>query len=199
MRPKNPATIYPHVARTVPPARPPSRTRRRRRARIDIDALNAYYGTFRAVRDVSCDPPQADHRHHRTVRLRQEHLAALAQPDARVDRRRARRGQRSCSTARHLRRRRRPGRAAAGDRHGVPAPEPVPDDVDLRQRRRRSAPDRAASRDGPRRARRAEPPAGGALGRGQGQAQGATARRCPAASSSASASPARSPSSRRSS
>ena len=36
---------------------------------------------------------------------------------------------------------------APRDRHGLPEAEPVPDDVDLRQRRRRAAADRQARRD----------------------------------------------------
>ena len=64
-----------------------------------------------------------------------------------------------------LRRRRRPGRAAAARRHGVPEVQPVPE-VDLRQRRLRAAHPRRARPGGAARGGRAEPPAGGAVGRG---------------------------------
>ena len=97
-----------------------------------------YYGTFRAVRDVDMDVAAApDHRHHRPVRLRQEHVPPHAQPDARADPATPRSRASvlldgRTSTTRDvdpvdLRRRR---------RHGLPAAQPVPDDVDLRQRGR---------------------------------------------------------------
>ena len=101
--------------------------------------------TFRAVRDVTLPiVAQRDHRADRPVRLRQDHVPALPEPDERPDRRRPRRGQDPVPRRRPLRRRRRPGRGAPADRHGVPEAEPVPE-VDLRQRRLRPE-DRRASR-----------------------------------------------------
>ena len=46
--------------------------------------------------------------------------------------------------------RHRPGRRPAHDRHGVPAAQPVPDDVDLRQRRRRAEAQQQARSSAPR-------------------------------------------------
>ena len=94
--------------------------------------------------------------------------------------------------------RRRPGRRAPQGRHGVPAAQPVPDDVDLRQRAGRQAAEQQALEEGrgrrPRRevAARRQP-----LGRGQGPPRPARAPACPAVSSSACASPGPSPSSPR--
>ena len=81
------------------------------------------------------------------------------------------------------------GRGPATGRPGLPAPEPVPD-VDLRQRRLRPAPARRQGQGAARRDRRASPPPGGALGRGQGRLpQEVGPRRSRAASSSGCASP----------
>ena len=80
---------------------------------------------------------ERDHRDHRPVRLRQEHVHPLPEPDERP--RPGRQGRRADPLPRRrpLRRRRRPGRGAAADRHGLPEAEPVPE-VDLRQRRLRA-------------------------------------------------------------
>ena len=60
-----------------------------------------YYGTFRAVKDITIDvPTQPDHRAHRAVRLRQVHAPADDQPHERPDPRHARRGRDRCTTAR---------------------------------------------------------------------------------------------------
>ena len=113
--------------------------------RIEIDRLSCFYGGFRAVREVSLDdPPACRHRDHRPVGLRQEHLPALAQPDARAGIRRARGGSRRARRRRHLRPDGRPGPAPPRGGHGLPAAEPVPHHVDLRQRRRRPQVDRTA-------------------------------------------------------
>ena len=80
----------------------------------------------------------------RPVRLREVDVPAVAQPHARGDPGRPRRGQGRHRRPGPLRRRRRPGRRAPADRHGLPAAQPVPDDVDLRQRRRRAAAERHA-------------------------------------------------------
>ena len=74
---------------------------------------------------------------------------------------------------RHLRQRRRPGRGAPADRHGLPATQPVPQ-VDLRQHRLGAADPRAEGE--PRRARREGAARGRALGRGQGPPEGLRAR-----------------------
>ena len=100
------------------------------------------------------------------------------------------RGPDRVSRHRPLRAGRRPGRRPPHDRHGLPAAEPVPDDVDLRQRRRAGTVQRRREGQGRRaRARRAVPAPGRPLGRGQGQAPSSRGRRCPAASSSGCASP----------
>ena len=78
------------------------------------------------------------HRADRAVRLRQVHLPALDQPDARGDPGRPRRGHARAGRQEPLRPRRRPGGRAPPDRHGLPAAQPVPHDVDLRQRDRRA-------------------------------------------------------------
>ena len=98
---------------------------------------------------------------------------------------------------RHLRRRHRRRRRAARDRHGLPEAEPVPDDVDLRQRRRRPEARRASRASdmderGREVAARRRP-----VGGGQGPPERARRSACRAASSSACASRARSRSSPR--
>ena len=65
------------------------------------------------------------------------------------------------------------GRGPPAHRHGVPEAQPVPQ-VDLRQHRLRAQGRRLQGQHG--RARRAEPPPRGDLGRGQGQAQAARHR-----------------------
>ena len=91
---------------------------------------------------------------------------------------------------------RRPGRRTPPDRHGLPAAEPVPDDVDLRQRPRGQQAERQADEEvrGRRRSSssRCAAPTSGTRSR-TGSTSPAWAS--PAASSSGSASPARSPSS----
>ena len=94
--------------------------------------------------------------------------------------------------ARHLRPAAQADRRPARDRHGVPEAEPVPGDVDLRQRRRQPAADRHQGRHGRRRtswsSRASRRPASGTRSR-TGCASPAAG--CPAASSSACASPGR--------
>ena len=114
--------------------------------RIDVKDLNVYYGDVQGRRGRHDDHRAAvGDRLHRPVRLRQVDLPAHPQPDARGDPRRPRRGRGPARRRGPLRPRRRPGRRAPHDRHGVPAAQPVPDDVDLRQRRRRPAAQRRAS------------------------------------------------------
>ena len=77
----------------------------------------------------------------RALGLRQEHLRALPEPHARDQPDRARDGRGEDGRRRHLQ-----GCAAGGDpaarRHGVPAAQPVSDDVDLRQRGERAEAER---------------------------------------------------------
>ena len=91
--------------------------------------------------------PQRRHRLHRPVRLRQEHADPLLRPHERPRAGREGRGRRPLPRRRSLRTRRRPGRGAAPDRHGLPEAEPVPE-VDLRQRRLRAARARPEGRPG---------------------------------------------------
>ena len=79
------------------------------------------------------------------VGLRQVDAGALHQPHARGDPGRARRGQGHARRHRHLRPGGRRRRRAPRDRHGLPEAQPVPDDVDLRQRRRRACGSTGAS------------------------------------------------------
>ena len=91
------------------------------------------------------DPPQPDHRADRPLGLRQDDLPAQPQPDERLGPRLQDRGADPLPRPRHLRQRRRPGRGAPADRHGLPEAEPVPE-VDLRQRRLGAAQPRHAAR-----------------------------------------------------
>ena len=60
---------------------------------FDVNDLNVYYGSYRAVRNVNIGgAPARDHRVHRPVGLRQDHGAALLQPHERPDRGRSGRG-----------------------------------------------------------------------------------------------------------
>ncbi len=135
------------------------------------------------------DPAARDHGDHRAVRLRQEHVPALAQPDARADRGRADRGRAPPRRREPVRRERRPGPAAPDHRHGLPAAEPVPDDVDLRQRRRGPAADGPAAAHGARRHGRALPAHRRRCGTRSRTSSSSRERRCPAGSSSGCASP----------
>ena len=145
---------------------------------VEVTDLNLYYGAFHAVRDVNMTiAAEPRHRDHRLVRLREVDVPALAQPDARADPRRSRRGHGRARGRGHLRPERRSDRRAAADRHGLPGAEPVPDDVDLRQRRGRAEAQRAQDEEGrPRRGRRALAARREPLGRGQGPARQARHR-----------------------
>ena len=106
---------------------------RRRRPR------GATTASFKAVREVDLDdPPQRDHRVHRAVGLRQDHGAALLQPDERHHPRRPRRGHDHLPRRRPLRPRRLGHPGPPPHRDGVPEAEPVPEEH-LRQRRLRPA------------------------------------------------------------
>ena len=51
---------------------------------FEVRDFSAYYGSFRAVKDVSMDiPAEPHHGLHRPLRLRQDHAAALLQPHER--------------------------------------------------------------------------------------------------------------------
>ena len=108
--------------------------------RIDVSGLDVFYGDFKAVEDVSHDrrAPVGDGL-HRPVRLRQVDPAAHPEPDARGRARRPGRRQGAARRRGPVRRGRRPGRGPPYGRHGLPAAEPVPHHVDLRQRRGRPA------------------------------------------------------------
>ena len=139
---------------------------------FDLQALSCFYGAFRAVRDISLQvPQQPDHGHHRPVRLRQEHGAAMLQPDERPDHGRTDRGSDPVPRRRPLRRRRRPGRGAAPDRHGLPEAEPVPEERSTTTSPSVRASPASRGRHG--RAGRALAAPRRPVGRGQGQAQAA--------------------------
>ena len=161
------ASCRPVPTATTPPAGATST------GRLDVEALNVYYGTFRAVRDI-------------TLTIKPHAITAIIGPSGcgkSTFLRSLNRMHEVVANARvegavrldgidvygpnvdpvQLRRRR---------RHGLPATQSVPDDVDLRQRRGGPATDRRPEAGRARRGRRAHPAPGRALGRGQGQAQG---------------------------
>ena len=138
-------------------------------------------------------PRQRGDRDHRPLGLRQVDDGPLHQPHARGDPGRARRGQGAARRPRRVRLLGRRRRGAPRDRHGLPEAEPVPDDVDLRQRRLRPAAQLArARRPAPRRSRRRCAAPG--CGTRSQTACPSPAPGSPAASSSGCASRARSPS-----
>ncbi len=171
-------------------------------ARADQDArrqdVNVFYGDKQALFDVDLD-------------IRDQRVTALIGPSGcgkstflrclnrmndtidicRVD------GKITLDERRYLRPEHRCRGTARPRRHGVPEAEPVPE-VDLRERRLRTAHPRAGrNQERTRRNRRAQPAEGGPLGRGQGSAGRVRAPACPAASSSACALPAPSRSARK--
>ena len=138
------------------------------------------------------------HRLHRPVGLRQVDVPAHPQPHARGHPERPRRGRGAARRRQPLRPGRRPGARAPPGRHGLPAAEPVPDDVDQGERAGgRQAQQQAHLEVGRRRPRREVAARARTSGTRSRTASTSPARACPAASSSASASPARSPSRRR--
>ena len=168
--------------------------------RIDVKDLNVYYGNFLAVEDVNINiDARSRDGVHRPLRLRQVHLPAHPEPDARGHSRRPRRGRGAAGRRQPLRPRRRPGRPCARQIGMVfQRPNPFPHDVDPRQRAGRRAAEQQADLQGRGRRPRGEVAARRQpVERGQGPAGQARLRASPAASSSACASPARSRSSRR--
>ena len=153
-----------------------TRTERRANGRAEVerrrDRLQARPGLLRQLPrrpgQPRADREGEDHRLHRSVRLRQEHGAALAQPHERPDPGLPLRGPRPLPRQGRLRRERRSGRGAPLHRHGLPAAQPVLDEH-LRQRGLRPPAQPLQGHD--RRAGRAGPAAGGPVGRGQGQAE----------------------------
>ena len=114
-------------------ARPPSgRLRSRRPRRL----LRLVPGRPRGV-DLKIRH-ERDHRVHRPVRVRQDHGAALPQPDERPHPRCPRRGRGHLPRRRPVRPRVSATAGAPPHRHGVPEAEPVPEEH-LRQRRLRPA------------------------------------------------------------
>ena len=139
--------------------------------KIAVRGLTVHYGTtLRAERRLAGHPGASRDGADRPVRLRQVDVPALPEPHERSHPRHAHRRQHHHRRREPLRRRRRPRRAAASRRHGVPEVQPVPE-VDLRERRVRASHPRRARPGGAARGRRAEPPAGGAVGRGEGPAR----------------------------
>ena len=106
---------------------------------IDVSDLNIYYGDFLAVEDVN-------------LPIGSRSVTAIIGPSGcgkstflrslnrmhEVIRGRTRRGQGPRRGPGPLRPRHGPGRRPPHGRHGLPAAQPVPDDVDLRQRPRRA-------------------------------------------------------------
>ena len=110
---------------------------------------------------------------HRPVGLREEHVHPLLQPHERPHPGCQGLGHGPLPRPGSVRPRRRRGRDSAAHRHGLPEAEPVPE-VDLRQRRLRTA--RARDEGIAGRARRTGAAPGGALGRGEGSAEGRRSR-----------------------
>ena len=105
---------------------------------FDVQNVDVYYGSHKAVTGVNIKIQPKDHGADRPLRLRQVDVPALAEPHARADPVGARRG--ADPLPRPTSTRPTPTRCrSAAHRHGLPGAEPVPDDVDLRQRRGRPA------------------------------------------------------------
>ena len=197
-----PPTPAPRRLKTPPPrprgaAAPRRRTAPRPVTRVDARALNAYYGDNHAIKGVDLDyaanqvtamiGPSGCGKSTllRCInRMHEEIPGARAEGEVMLD-------DLDIYGPRHRRRRRAPG-----DRHGLPEAQPVPDDVDLRQRGRRACGStaRAASTSASASSTRCAARACGTRSR---TASASPASACRAASSSACASRARSPSSPR--
>ena len=167
--------------------------------RIDVSGLNAYYGAFKAIEDISMTVEPRSVTAFigpsgcgKSTFLRTLNRMHEVTPGGRVE------GKVLLDDEDLYGAGRRPGRRAPHGRHGLPAPQPLPDHVDLRQRRGRACGSTACYKkseldDDRREVAQGRQP----LERGQGPAEQARAPACPAASSSGCASPGRSRSSRR--
>ena len=130
-----------HTART--PTSPNSRKRRTNTLmakRIDVSDLNVYYGAFKAVEGVTMTVEPRSVTAFigpsgcgKSTFLRTLNRMHEVIPGGRVE------GKVMLDDQDLYALERRPGGRAPHGRHGVPAAEPVPDDVDLRQRRGRAA------------------------------------------------------------
>ena len=166
---------------------------------FDTKNVSIYYGSFRAVTDVSLTIYENEITAFigpsgcgKTTVLRTLNRMNDLVPGARVE------GDVHYRGASLYAQGRLPDRRAPAHRHGLPEAEPVPE-VDLRQRRLRAAHQRRAQQGQAERDRRALAAPGRAVGRGEGPAEASRAWACPAGRRSGCASPARSPSSRTSS
>ena len=187
------------TAREAAAGRRQDRDRSAQAKTVEAQDLNLYYGDFHAVQDVNVtiEPNKVTALIGSSGCGKSTFLRSLNRMHELIAGR-PRRGRGPARRRGHLRPRRRPGARAPPGRHGLPGAEPVPDDVDLRQRRRRPEAQRPQDEEGRHgRDRRALAARRAPLGRGQGPPRQARHRACPAASSSASASPARSRSSPR--
>ena len=127
-------------------SRPASRGRRAGFS-VTLEGLRAFYGDAEQVKGIDLEfQRQRGDRDHRALGLRQVDDGPLHQPHARGDPRRSRRGPGAARGPRRLRPLGRRRRGPPGDRHGLPEAQPLPDDVDLRQRRRRPAAELAQAR-----------------------------------------------------
>ena len=124
------------------PGRPAFRSRSRtgKAVRANLpkaraEALNFWYGN-QALKGIDLRSQSTCDRPHRSVGLRQEHLPALLQPDARSAARDPLPGLDHAAARRHQSGRRGRGsdRGADADRHGLPEAEPVSEDG-VRERR----------------------------------------------------------------
>ena len=124
---------------------------RRRRRRADVERRRRCTPSTATTHAVGASRStyarQPRHGDDRPVGLRQVDAACAASTACtRRSRARAPRARCMLDDDRHLRPGGRRRRRAPRDRHGLPEAEPVPDDVDLRQRRRGPAADAAARR-----------------------------------------------------
>ena len=117
--------------------------------RIDVSDLDIYYGDFKAVEDVSMTiEPRSVTAFigpsgcGKSTFLRSLNRMHEVIPGARVE------GKVVLDDQDLYGAERRPGRRAPPGRHGLPAAQPVPDDVDLRQRAGRLAAERQEAQEG---------------------------------------------------
>ena len=139
--------------------------------------LDVYYGAFRGDQDASLDVPRKlRHGADRPVRLRKVDLHPRAQSHARSHAGRARDRARAARRQRHLRAPTSiPSRSATASAWCSSGPNPFPE-IDLRQRRLRTAHSRRAQSRAADGDLRTQPAPGGAVGRSQGSARSLGAR-----------------------